>query len=145
MMTFFLRDSLGGNCKTCMLATLGFEVQNLQETISTCQFAQNVAMIKNAAVVNEDIDPKLLIKRLKEENLRLKEELKLLKEDYSKIVKTSRPSKKLGKSEIQPGISSTLKKNHTSRPISFKHYNSLQHIIIMVFFYENMESSEKYL
>ncbi|KAH0572735.1 Kinesin-like protein [Spironucleus salmonicida] len=83
MMTFFLRDSLGGNCKTCMLATLGFEVYNLQETISTCQFAQNVAMIKNAAVVNEDVDPKLLIKRLKEENLRLKEELKLLKEGDS--------------------------------------------------------------
>ena len=39
-----------------MLATLGFENQNIQECISTCQFAQSVAMIKNEAVVNESVD-----------------------------------------------------------------------------------------
>ena len=80
MMTLFLRDSLGGNCNTVMLATLGFENQNIQECISTCQFAQSVAMIKNDAVVNESVDLQTLVKRLREENLRLKEELKLLNE-----------------------------------------------------------------
>ena len=37
-------------------------------------------MIKNDAVVNESVDLQTLVKRLREENLRLKEELKLLNE-----------------------------------------------------------------
>ena len=37
-------------------------------------------MIKNEAVVNESVDLQTLVKRLREENLRLKEELKLLSE-----------------------------------------------------------------
>lgn len=46
-----------------------------QETISTCRFAQRVAMIKNDVMVNEELDPKLLIARLKKEVQQLKEEL----------------------------------------------------------------------
>ena len=37
-------------------------------------------MIKNSEVVNESVDLQTLVKRLREENLRLKEELKLLNE-----------------------------------------------------------------
>ncbi|TNJ30483.1 Kinesin-9 [Giardia muris] len=80
MMTMFLRDSIGGNCKTIMLATIAVEPQNLGESVSTAQFAMSVGRIENKAAINEDIDPKLLIKRLKAENKALKEELKLLKE-----------------------------------------------------------------
>ena len=32
----------------------------LQESISTCRFAQRVAMIKNDVLLNEEIDPKLV-------------------------------------------------------------------------------------
>ena len=32
----------------------------LQESISTCRFAQRVAMIKNDAILNEEVDPKLV-------------------------------------------------------------------------------------
>ena len=31
-----------------------------QETISTCRFAQRVALVKNDALVNEELDPKLV-------------------------------------------------------------------------------------
>ena len=37
-------------------------VSLLQESISTCRFAQRVAMIKNEAVLNEEVDPKLVMK-----------------------------------------------------------------------------------
>lgn len=40
MMTQCLRDSLGGNCRTVMVATLAPEEELIDETISTCRFAQ---------------------------------------------------------------------------------------------------------
>lgn len=83
MMTMFLRDSIGGNCRTIMLATIAVETQNMNESVSTAQFAMSVGQIENKASINEDVDPKLLIKRLKAENKALKEELKLLKEGSS--------------------------------------------------------------
>lgn len=46
-MTLVLRDSLGGNCKTVMVATASGEAQHMEESISTCRFAQRVAMVKN--------------------------------------------------------------------------------------------------
>lgn len=75
MMTSVLRDSLGGNCMTSMIATCSLDRKNLDESISTCRFAQRVAMIKNDVLLNEEIDPKLLIAQLKAEVQRLKDEL----------------------------------------------------------------------
>ncbi|KAF5896227.1 kinesin-like protein KIF6, partial [Clarias magur] len=78
MMTSVLRDSLGGNCMTTMIATMSVEKRNVDESISTCRFAQRVAMIKNEALLNEELDPSLLIIRLKKEIRCLKEELALV-------------------------------------------------------------------
>ncbi|XP_064411370.1 kinesin-like protein KIF6 [Latimeria chalumnae] len=78
MMTSVLRDSLGGNCMTTMVATLSVEKRNLDESISTCRFSQRVAMIKNEAVLNEEIDPRLVIIRLKKEVQSLKDELAMV-------------------------------------------------------------------
>lgn len=77
MMTSVLRDSLGGNCMTTMIATCSIEKRNIDESISTCRFAQRVAMIKNDVMVNEELDPKLMIQKLKREVQSLKEELAL--------------------------------------------------------------------
>lgn len=78
MMTSVLRDSLGGNCMTTMIATLSLEKRNLDESISTCRFAQRVALIKNEAILNEEIDPRLMIARLKKEIQALKDELAMV-------------------------------------------------------------------
>ncbi|XP_031450128.1 kinesin-like protein KIF6 isoform X3 [Phasianus colchicus] len=78
MMTSVLRDSLGGNCMTTMIATLSLDKRNIEESISTCRFAQRVALIKNEAVLNEEIDPKLMIIQLKREIQELKDELALV-------------------------------------------------------------------
>jgi kinesin family protein 6/9 len=79
MMTSVLRDSLGGNCKTVMIATISNERPHVDESISTCNFAQRVALIKNVATVNEDLDPTLVIRRLKAEVAVLREEVRFLK------------------------------------------------------------------
>lgn len=39
MMTSILRDSLGGNCKTVMIASISTDIENEEETISTARFA----------------------------------------------------------------------------------------------------------
>ncbi|KAL1258017.1 hypothetical protein QQF64_011261 [Cirrhinus molitorella] len=78
MMTSVLRDSLGGNCMTTMIATVSVERRNTGESLSTCRFAQRVALIKNDAFLNKELDPALLIVHLKKEIQSLKEELALV-------------------------------------------------------------------
>ncbi|KAJ8401237.1 hypothetical protein AAFF_G00388190 [Aldrovandia affinis] len=78
MMTSVLRDSLGGNCMTTMIATVSVDKRSVEESISTCRFAQRVALIKNEALLNEELDPTLVILRLKKEIQSLKEELALV-------------------------------------------------------------------
>ncbi|CAG9461013.1 unnamed protein product [Pedinophyceae sp. YPF-701] len=81
MMTMVLRDSLGGNCKTTMVATINPETAQLDESSSTCRFAQRVALVSNEASINEEMDPSLLIRRLKQEVRDLKDQVRLLKGD----------------------------------------------------------------
>ena len=45
MMTMVLRDSLGGNCKTKMIATVSAEKDDIYESLSTCRFAKRVSKI----------------------------------------------------------------------------------------------------
>ena len=79
MMTSVLRDSLGGNCKTVMIATINPEARHTDESVSTCRFAQRVALIENTAKLNEQVDPTLIVKRLKQEIRALQEEVAYLK------------------------------------------------------------------
>jgi len=77
-LTMVLRDSLGGNCKTAMLATGHLGEQFLIETVSTCRFAQRVALIKQKAFVNEATDPAVLIRQLRQEVAQLKDQVAFL-------------------------------------------------------------------
>ena len=72
-LTFLLRDSLGGNSKTFIIANVSPSVSALSETLSTLKFAQRAKLIKNSAVINEDTSGTVLL--LKAEIKRLKEEL----------------------------------------------------------------------
>ena len=77
MMTSVLRDSLGGNCMTTMIATLNMDTSCLMESISTCRFASRVAQITNTVRINEELNPDIIIKRLRTQVQHLKEELAL--------------------------------------------------------------------
>ena len=81
MITSFLRDSLGGNCKTVMIATISLDKKCLSESISTCKFSQRVALIKNNAKINEEIDPNIVIAKLKLQVKQLKQELAILRNE----------------------------------------------------------------
>lgn len=44
-MTTILKDSLGGNCRTAMIATISIEYDNIDETVSTLRFSQRVGKL----------------------------------------------------------------------------------------------------
>jgi kinesin family member 15 len=76
-LTFLLKDSLGGNSKTFIIANVSPAVSSFSETLSTLKFAQRAKMIKNAAVVNEDVTG--TVNLLKYEIKKLKDELLIQK------------------------------------------------------------------
>ncbi|KPA77314.1 putative kinesin K39, partial [Leptomonas pyrrhocoris] len=53
-LTFILKDSLGGNSKTFMLATVSPSALNYDETLSTLRYASRARDVVNVAQVNED-------------------------------------------------------------------------------------------
>ncbi|XP_071509705.1 kinesin-like protein KIF15 [Diadema antillarum] len=53
-LSFLLRDALGGNAKTYIIANVHPDAKCFGETLSTLKFARRAKMIKNRAVVNED-------------------------------------------------------------------------------------------
>ncbi len=60
VLTWLLKDNLGGNSKTIMIATLSPAETNYDETISTLRYANSAKNIKNKAVVNEDANAKII-------------------------------------------------------------------------------------
>jgi hypothetical protein len=92
-LTFLLKDSLGGNSKTCIVAAVSPSASSFGETLSTLKFAQRAKQIKNKAVVNEDLSGN--VELLKEQVKQLKEQLKAQGSrptDYSLIAMNSRVS-----------------------------------------------------
>jgi kinesin family protein 15 len=72
-LTFILRDSLGGNSKTAIIANISPSHLNINETLSTLKFAQRAKLIRNKAVINEDSSGTIML--LKNEIKKLKKEL----------------------------------------------------------------------
>ena len=73
-LTKLLQDSLGGNTKTCMCATIGPADYNYIETRSTLNWANQAKKIKNKPRINED--PKdAMLRTFQEEIMRLKKQL----------------------------------------------------------------------
>ena len=56
VLTKILKDSLGGNSKTVLIATLSSNEDAISETISTINFAVKTKKVKLSAVVNEEFD-----------------------------------------------------------------------------------------
>uniref|UniRef100_A0A4W3H7J7 plus-end-directed kinesin ATPase n=1 Tax=Callorhinchus milii TaxID=7868 RepID=A0A4W3H7J7_CALMI len=75
VLTWLLRENLGGNSRTAMVAALSPADINYDETLSTLRYADRAKQIKCNAVVNEDPNAKL-IRELKDEVTRLKDLLR---------------------------------------------------------------------
>ncbi|XP_051500282.1 kinesin-like protein KIF3C [Myxocyprinus asiaticus] len=103
-LTRLLQDSLGGNAKTIMVATLGPASYNYEETLTTLRYANRAKNIKNKPRVNED--PKdALLREFQEEIARLKAQL----DKRGMITRRKRRSRSLrkigegGEEEVEEG------------------------------------------
>ncbi len=90
-LTWLLKQSLGGNSKTIMIAAISPAADNFDESMQTLRYANRAKMIKNVAKVNEDENAKV-IRELKAEIEALREQVKngpsatvIVSEDDKKI------------------------------------------------------------
>ncbi len=74
-LTRLLEDSLGGNCKTTMMAMISPSLDSFFESLSTLKFANRAKAIKNEAHVNEDLDHRMLLRKYERELKQLRLEL----------------------------------------------------------------------
>ncbi|KAF8763626.1 Kinesin-like protein KIF13A like protein [Argiope bruennichi] len=89
VLTWLLKDNLGGNSRTVMVATISPAADNYDETLSTLRYADRAKRIVNHAVVNEDPNARI-IRELREEVEMLKEQLKsTAQEDLQERLKES--------------------------------------------------------
>ncbi|CAF3514427.1 unnamed protein product [Rotaria sp. Silwood1] len=75
VLTWLLKENLGGNSKTAMIAAISPADINYEETLSTLRYADRAKSIVCKAVINEDANARL-IRDLKEEIMKLRELLK---------------------------------------------------------------------
>lgn len=74
VLTWLLKDSLGGNSLTAMIAAISPADINYEETLSTLRYADSAKRIKQHAIVNEDANARM-IRELKEELAQLRSKL----------------------------------------------------------------------
>lgn len=74
-LTAALRDAIGGNSNTVMLANLWPEETHLEECVSTLRFASRMRCLQTDAQVNESGDPLLALKKAERQIKELRQEL----------------------------------------------------------------------
>lgn len=109
-LTFLLKDSIGGNSKTVIIANISGSAASAGETLSTLNFAKRAKLIKNKAIINEDTTGTVLllqqeIKRLKAENAELKTK-KLITETATK--QSTNTTKGETKSQLEILLQNTI-------------------------------------
>ncbi|KPA79716.1 putative kinesin [Leptomonas pyrrhocoris] len=74
-LTSALRDSLGGNCKTTLIACISPALESYAESLSTLMFANRAKNIQTHAVVNEGVNQATLLRTYEQELRRLRQQL----------------------------------------------------------------------
>ncbi|XP_041372207.1 kinesin-like protein KIF28P [Gigantopelta aegis] len=116
VLTKLLKNALGGNSKTIMIAAVSPADINFDESLSTLRYADRAKQIKTTATINEDPTEKL-IRELQEENEKLKAMLgtgtmTVMKDDDEEL--TEEEMAKL-KAELEEEYKSRLEANERER------------------------------
>lgn len=100
-LTRLLQDSLGGNAKTIMIATISPLMYSYEESFSTLKYASKAKYITNAPIVNQDPKDALLLEYEKEirnlrsqlSQLQVPVEINQLKEENEKLSRLAESQK----------------------------------------------------
>ncbi|TNN60531.1 Kinesin-like protein KIF9 [Liparis tanakae] len=96
-LTHALKDTLGGNCNTVLVANIYGEAAHMEDTLSTLRFASRMKCVQTYAAVNEHNGTAAQIKKLKNDVHMLREELSI----YTTLAKRpSSPDDLLSKAEL---------------------------------------------
>ncbi|EER19633.1 kif9, putative [Perkinsus marinus ATCC 50983] len=74
-LTYLLKDSLGGNCRSVLIAAIWPEARHFEETASTLRFASRVRCVSNSPGANVDMDPIMLLRKYEKDIKQLQQEL----------------------------------------------------------------------
>ena len=96
-LTRLLQNSLGGNCKTSMIAMISPYDGSFNESISTLNFAKRAKSIRIKASINEEVNQNALISQYERELSRLRKEL----EEKNEIINNNTFIKKIEMEKIQ--------------------------------------------
>ncbi|XP_074855659.1 kinesin-like protein KIF11 [Carettochelys insculpta] len=100
-LTRILQDSLGGRTKTSIIATVSPASVNLEETLSTLEYAHRAKNIMNKPEVNQKLTKKALIKEYTEEIERLKRDLAAAREKNGIYISAENYDALTGKVTVQ--------------------------------------------
>jgi kinesin family protein 6/9 len=143
LMTTILKDSLGGNCKTVLIANVSSNVEYLDETMSTMRFAARCAKVQNEIIRNEQLDLNMLVSKLQSENKELRKQLAELRcnngnsDGCGKDLEMKRELTDFEKDECKIIISEYLNDNSHEKTIQCTNANQLYYIIDFLIEYIN--------
>ncbi|XP_037089188.1 kinesin-like protein KLP2, partial [Pollicipes pollicipes] len=100
-LTRLLQDSLGGRTKTSIIAAVSPASCNLEETLSTLDYAQRAKSITNRPEINQKLSKKMLMKEYTEEIERLRRDLLATREQTGVYLAPENYNSMLGKIEQQ--------------------------------------------
>ena len=157
LMTTILKDSLGGNCKTILIANASSDLKYLDETLSTMRFAMRCAKVKNEVSRNEHMDLNVLVNQLQTENSLLKKKIDEVEKsknssEFKLLDNTDKKSLPILDSELSEYekdeckilISDYLNDKNENKKINAKNANQLFYIIdFLIEYINNKESSYK--
>jgi len=126
VLTNILRDSLGGNCKSCFILTLSTERLHFEETVSTCRFGQRCGEVKIQVTANTESsvsdqlqEQTARVKTLERQIALLEEQRNAAKEalDAERAIRKAHTSMRALTSEEQATCKSRLKEVHDAAVI----------------------------
>ena len=83
-LTHLLKNALGGNSSTSFIANLWDDIEQQQETVSTCRFAQRISKLETRIAVNVvNLDQAAVIEQYAKESQDLRAELAQLQKNVS--------------------------------------------------------------
>ncbi|KAI9203521.1 P-loop containing nucleoside triphosphate hydrolase protein [Polychytrium aggregatum] len=110
-LTNVLRDALGGNCNTLMIANIWGEKEHIEETISTLRFATRMMCVTNTPELNVQYDPLALIKKYENQIRELKQELAMHDTLASRSHVQYEPFTETQRFELQKTLKSFIEKD----------------------------------
>ncbi|NXT92489.1 KIF9 protein, partial [Anhinga rufa] len=108
-LTHVLKDSLGGNCNTVLVANICGEAVHVEETLSSLRFATRMKWITTEPVINETYDREGTVKALEKEIILLKQELAMHDSLVNRSLMTYDPLTDIQIAEIKSQVHKYLK------------------------------------